>query len=275
MNPVESSQRLRVSVAAGICRVIVDNPPMNIFDEPLVGEISRLWDAAEASGDIAVVIFDSADPDFFIAHYNLLDLLAEPLAELPTRSGNFNRLLERIRLSRLVSIGILRGAARGGGSEFLLGLDMRFADRDRGVLGQPETALGILPAGGGTQRLPSLVGRARALEIMLGGLDIPADVAERYGYVNRALSADELDRHVDRLATAIASHPRDAVALTKAAVNKVTPWPVDIMADESLYLDLLRRVGSGDHRMRRALEEGAQTREGELAFESLMERIRD
>src|SRR5690554_6757747 len=175
----ESLNSLRVKVERGVAWVTIDHPPINLFDLPLFLELSQLVPLLEQDPEVRVIVFQSADPDFFIAHADVNWILTLPEAKPPklTQIGPFVALLERLRRMPKVSIGAIAGIARGGGSEFLLSLDMRFAARGKTRLAQPEVALGIIPGGGGTQRLAHLVGRARALEIVLGCGDVDADEA--------------------------------------------------------------------------------------------------
>ena len=253
--------------------ITIDHPPINLFDLALTRDLSDLVEHLESDGSTRVCIFKSADPDIFIAHYDLALLLGEPTDDVPVAPGGFNRLMERFRYLPQVSIGQIEGVARGGGSEFLLSLDLRFAALGRAMIGQPEVALGILPAGGGTQRLTRLVGRSRALEICLGCEDIPAHLAERYGYVNRAVPPEELEDLVVGLARRIASYPGGAIALTKASINAADQHSMEGYVSEATSLALAKRDGVAHRRMARTLELGAQTRAGELGFQEILREL--
>jgi len=187
----------------------------------------------------------------------------------------FHAMVDRYRTMPKVSIGAIAGRARGGGSEFLLGLDMRFAARGRAILSQPEVALGILPGGGGTQRLPRLIGRARAAEVILGCDDFDADLAERYGWVNRALPADELDGFVDRLAARIASFPAEAIALAKQSLSHADGDLVDGLIEEAHAFDRTLATKPAQERMRRFMELGGQTDETERDLGGFIEKLAD
>src|SRR5262245_7206861 len=178
---------LRVRTDAGVAWVTIDHPPINLFDLPLIQEMLRLGEELARDDAVRVVVFDSADPDFFIAHADvaLIQTLPTTPPPRPTRLGFFHAMVDRLRTMPKATIAKIEGIARGGGSEFVLSCDMRFGALGRCVLAQPEVALGIVPGGSGTQRLLPLVGRGRALEIILGCDDVPADVAERWGYLNR------------------------------------------------------------------------------------------
>src|SRR5205823_1209708 len=169
-----------------------------------------------------VVVVGSANPEFFIAHADVTLILGlprehreEPNAEL----GFFHALVDRFRTMPKATIAVIEGRVRGGGSEFVSSFDMRFASRDRALFGQPEVPLGIIPGGSGTQRLPRLVGRGRALEVILGGADVDGSLADEWGWVNRALGDVELWPFVDELAARIASFPANAIAAAKRSVD--------------------------------------------------------
>jgi enoyl-CoA hydratase/carnithine racemase len=264
---------LHVEVDGGVMTITIDNPPVNLFDVALARDLTDLIDQLETDEATRVCIFKSADPDVFIAHYDLALLLDEPRDDVPVAPGGFNKLMERFRYLSQVSIGQIEGVARGGGSEFLLSLDLRFAALGRALIGQPEVALGILPAGGGTQRLTRLVGRSRALEICLGCEDMPADLAEQYGYVNRSFPAEELEGFVIGLAKRIASYPASAIALTKAAINAADQHSMDGYVSEATSLALAKRDGIAHRRMAQTLKLGGQTRDGELGFQEILGRL--
>ena len=187
----EGYECLRVEAERGVAFVTIDHPPINLFDLALMGEVDRLGRELEGDDEVRVVVFQSANPEFFIAHADveLIRGLPSDVGPRPTELGFFHQAMERFRSMPKVTIGKIEGRARGGGSELLLALDLRFGAIGRCVLAQPEVAIGIIPGGGGTQRLPRLVGRGRALEIVLGCADFDAELAERYGWINRALPA--------------------------------------------------------------------------------------
>jgi len=193
----------------GVLFVTFDNPPINLLDLPMMLELDRLGKEIEMDDNVKVVVFDSANLDFFIAHVDVGVILQLP-TEVPPKEetlGFFHAMMDRFRTMPKVTIAKIEGRARGGGSEFVLSLDMRFGALGRAVLSQPEVAIGITPGGSGTQRLPRVMGRARALEVVLGCADLPADLAERYGYINRALPPGEIGPFVERLAYRIATFP--------------------------------------------------------------------
>jgi enoyl-CoA hydratase/carnithine racemase len=265
---------LSVCVARGRATIVVDHPPMNLYDAAVDADLERALDALEAEGTVRVVVVESADPEFFVAHYDVTAVLDEDTATLRTTTGGFTRLVRRLHEAPWVSIGKVRGAARGGGCELLLALDLRFGALGRAVLAQPEALLGILAAGGGTQRLPELAGRARALELLTTGLDVDAATAELYGLLNRAVPDGELDALVDSVADRIAAAPAQAVALTKLAVDTGTANSRSGFALEALLLDIAKRDSAVRRRLTRFLASGGQTRTGELDFARLLDQLR-
>ena len=186
---------------------------------------SLLFRDVEGRDDLAVIVFDSADPDYFLAHYDITDGNRSRIKSLPAGPTGFHPWLDvLVRLSRLpaVTISAIRGRARGAGSEFTLATDIRFASRERAVLGQFEIGIGAIPGGGPASRLPRLVGRGRALEILVGGEDFDGELAERYGYVNRAIPDKEFDGFIDRFARRVAAFDHQALMDIKYFVNRVS-----------------------------------------------------
>jgi enoyl-CoA hydratase/carnithine racemase len=259
---------LTTKLDRGVAFVTIDHPPINLFDVALMVELNRMGQELEADDDIRAVVFDSANPDFFIAHADveMIEQLPANETERPTELNIFHVLLERFRTMPKATMAKIEGVARGGGSEFLLALDMRFAALGKAVLSQPEVALGILPGGGGTQRLPRLLGRARALEVILGCNDFPADLAERYGYVNRALPSAELGPFVESLAYRIASFPAHAIAQAKRAVIGGESEVVDGLLGEAECFNATLGEDEARRRMRAFMEAGGQTPAFELAM---------
>jgi enoyl-CoA hydratase/carnithine racemase len=198
-------------------RVTLDHPPLNIFGPATIPQLDEVITALETEKDVKVVVFDSAVDGFFMTHY---DFLAKPeettsLPPGPMGLGPLNDMLVRLSRAPVVSIASIRGRATGVGSELALACDMRFASREKAILGHFEVGAGVVPGGGPMARLPRLMGRGRALEVLLGADDIPGDLAELYGYVNRSLPDSELDAFVEALATRIASFDKRALSETK------------------------------------------------------------
>jgi enoyl-CoA hydratase/carnithine racemase len=213
-------------------KVVFDYPPFNILDATIFEGLQDLLVRMNTSQTLRIVVFESASSDFYLAHFDLTGktgniTTAVGPSGLPILTDTFVGLTK----SPVVSIAKIRGCVRGGSSEFVLACDMRFASRENTRLGQPEVGVGVHPGGGGTERLPHLVGRGRALEIILGANDVDGDMAERYGYVNRALPDAELDSFVDGLARRIASFDRPAIAAAKRLVNEVSLPSADRLLD--------------------------------------------
>ena len=269
MEDLSSYKTLRVRIGGGVAFATIDNPPINLLDLELIQDLDRLGREVEQADDVRVVVFDSADPDFFIAHADVRLIQALP-REVPPKSkalSLFHQMVDRFRTMPKATIACIEGRARGGGSEFALSLDMRFGALGRAVLAQPEVALGILPGGSGTQRLPRLMGRSRALEVILGCQDFTADIAERYGYLNRALPPEELRPFVDDLAYRIASFPPEAIRLAKQAVLEAERDVGPGLLEEAHLFNQTLATDEAQNRMARFLELGGQTRELETASE--------
>ena len=229
----ESAIALRVvEETPAYWRVVFDYPPFNMVDATIFEGLQDLLSRMDASPNLRVVVFESANPDFYLAHFDLTGktgniMTAVGPSGLPVLMDTFVRLTK----SPVVSIAKIRGCVRGVSSEFVLACDMRFASRENTRLGQPEVGVGVHPGGGGAERLPHIVGRGRALEIVLGANDFDGDTAERYGYVNRALPDVELGGFVDALARRIASFDRRAIVAAKNLVNDVSLPSADRLLD--------------------------------------------
>ena len=258
---------LKIRIDQGVAFVTIDNPPINLLNMELLGEFSRLQRKVAKDNDVRVIVFDSADPDFFIAHFDV-SLLAVMPDKAPPRSDQLtgmHPICEAYRTMPKVSIAKLEGVARGGGSEFVLALDMRFGAIGKAILGQPEIVVGIIPGGGGAQRLPRLMGRSRAMEAVLGGVDFSAELAERYGYINRALPSDELTPFVEDLAYRIASFPTESIAIAKRAVLTALERPlIEGLLEEAYLFNQSCALPAAKERMNWFLQRDGQTREKEL-----------
>lgn len=269
---------LRVRVDDGVAFATIDNPPINLLDLRLIGDLDRFGQDLERAEDVRVAVFDSADEEFFIAHADV-ELIQRLPRELPPKAeslSGFHAMVDRFRTLPQATIACIEGRARGGGSEFALSLDMRFGALGQAILAQPEVALGILPGGSGTQRLPRLMGRSRALEVVLGCDDFPADLAERYGYLNRALPPEELRPFVEGLARRIASFPAEAIRLAKQAVLEADRDVVSGLIEEAHLFNQTLATPEAQERMTRFLKIGGQTRELEVSwdFDEVASRIR-
>ena len=215
-------------------RVTFDYPPLNIFGPQTIPQLNAIVTALETDPLVKVVVFDSAVEGFFLTHYDLLAKM-EDTTSLPAGPTGLQQLPDMLaRLSRapVVSIAMIRGRATGVGSELSLASDMRFASREKAVLSQWEVGAGLVPGGGPLARLPRLVGRGRALEIVLGADDIPGDLAALYGYVNRSMPDAELNGFVDALATRIAGFDKDAIRETKRFIDVASLPPDSEIAPE-------------------------------------------
>lgn len=198
----------------GHWRVTLNNPPINAIDDRMYDEFYDLVGEIEADPSLKVVTFESANSDFFIAHYSL----AEPRSRFGT--PRWIDAATRMAQSGVLSIALIRGRVRGGGSEFTLACDIRFASRERAIFGQPEVGTGLIPGGGALQRLPLVVGRSRAIEIVLGGDDFDADMAERYGWINRAIPEAKFDNFVSNFVRRILSFDQQALSTAKKTINQ-------------------------------------------------------
>ncbi len=215
-------------------RVVFDNPPLNIMGATMFHGLQELLARMDASSSLRVVVFESANPDFYLAHFDLSDI-AGSLGLMQSTDASVPTVLMdtfvRLTKSRVVSIAKIRGRARGVGSEFVLACHLRFASRENTVLAQVEVGSGVHPGGGGIERLAHLVGRGRALEIIIGSDDFEGETAERYGYVNRAVPDAKLDDFVDKLARRIATFDRRPMEAAKNLVNQVSLPPTDRLVD--------------------------------------------
>ena len=241
---VKSPQvRLR-RVSPSYVRVTFDNPPLNVMGPEFVLEIREILNTLEADEQLKVVVFDSAVEGFFLNHSDFLAKI-EGLTSIPqgpTGLEAWPDVLVRLTRAPFVSIALIRGRATGNGSEITLACDMSFASREKAILSQWEVGVGMVAGGGPMARLPRLMGRARALEVLLGSDDIRGDLAQAYGYVNRSLPDAELDGFVDALATRISSFDKWAIANTKRLVNSTLPPDVEIAAGWDTCINSLGRA---------------------------------
>jgi enoyl-CoA hydratase/carnithine racemase len=217
--------------------ITFSNPPINIFAPSTIVELGALMTDLEADPSVKVVVFQSANADFFIAHLDVAKAAAQPgVLDL------WRDFVLRLSSTPVVSIAKIRGRTRGIGNEFVLACDMRFASRQNALFGNPEVGVGLIPGGGALEWLPRLVGRSRALEIVLSADDFDADVAERYGWVNRALNDDELDSFVDTLVQRLASFDREVLAAAKAQINRFgTPTATELQSSNDMIFPMLAR----------------------------------
>jgi len=242
-------------------------PPMNLLGPELVRDLVTLIQSAEADDTVQVLVFTSADPDYFIAHVDL-DRIAEYRAEAAKLTGEASiaLLFHHLSASRLVTIAQIEGRVRSAGSEFVLACDMRFAARETAIFCQFEPAFGLLPGGGAAQHLTRLMGRARAIEVMLSAQDYSAELAERYGWINRALPAAELPGFVRALAHRVAGFPASGHSTVKERVNAIALAPVEDFRRDSDLFGQVVRTPEVQSRIRGAMARGLQTREAEMTL---------
>jgi enoyl-CoA hydratase/carnithine racemase len=258
-------EKLTVRKEGAVLFVEIVAPPMNLLGPELVRSLVSLIQQAEADETVQVLVFKSADPDYFISHVDVTKITEyrEEAAEL-TGEPSLAMLFRYLSRSRLVSIAQIAGRVRGAGSEFVLACDMRFAARESAIFGQFEPAFGVIPGAGGAQHLARLMGRARALEVMLSADDYDAELAERYGWINRAMSANSLDDFVRSIAHRIARFPAPGHAVVKDRVNAIALPPVeDIRRDSDLFAEGMR-TPAAQRVTAAAMKRGFQSRDGEM-----------
>jgi len=270
---------LTVTVRDGVATVLIDNPPINLMTSGLFRSLAKVSVDLSNDDDVRVVVLRSANPEFFIAHFDVAAILEFPTdgeAVEEPELGGFDRMCEAYRTMDKVTIAELRGRVGGGGAELSSACDMRFGDLETFQWNQMEVPLGILPGGGGTQRIPRLIGIGRAMEVVLGADDVDAETAERWGFLNRAMSGDSLSAYVDAVATRIASFPPAAVREAKRAVNASVERSLDEgLKYESYLFQVLLRDADAQPSMRQYLDAGGQTRDVELRIGSVMGELFD
>jgi len=224
--------------------ITFSNPPINMFVPETIVELGALMTELEADLSAKVVVFQSANPDFFIAHLDV-----SKATERPEVLDLWRDFVLHLASTPVVSIAKVRGRTRGIGNEFVLACDMRFAGRQSALFGNPEVGVGLVPGGGALEWLPRVVGRSRALEILLSGDDFDADIAERYGWVNRTLNDSDLDSFVDALARRLASFDREALGAVKSQVNRFgTPTASELQSSRDMFFSALAWPGQQTRR---------------------------
>jgi enoyl-CoA hydratase/carnithine racemase len=264
-------ETLIVRPEGAVLFVDIAAPPMNLLGPALVRDLVSLIAQAEGDNAIKVLVFKSADPDYFIPHVDVTKI-SEYRQEAARLVGeaSIGLLFRHLSASRLVSIAQIAGRVRAAGSELVLACDMRFAARESAIFAQPEPGFGAVPGGGGVQHLTRLMGRGRALEVMLSAQDYDAELAERYGWINRALPAKELDDFVSSLARRIAQFPAAGLVAVKERVNAIALAPVeDFRRDSDLFGEASRKA-EAQSRFQAAFKRGFQTREGEMDLSRLV-----
>jgi enoyl-CoA hydratase/carnithine racemase len=264
-------EKLTVTEDGAVLFVEIDAPPMNLMGPELIRDLISLMQKAEADSRIQVLVFRSSDPDFFISHVDVIKT-KENLDAVMKLNGeaSIGLMLHYLSTSRLVTIAQIEGRVRGVGSEFVLACDMRFAAQESAIFSQFEPAFGVIPGAGGAQHLPRLMGRGRALEVMLSAEDYTAELAERYGWINRSLPASELGKFVNSLAQRIAKFPASGRAIVKERVNATSlPSIDDFRRDTDLIYEAVRK-GDFQNWMQAAMNRGFQNREFELNLATML-----
>jgi enoyl-CoA hydratase/carnithine racemase len=257
-------EMLRIEHESGVATVTIDNPPLNVLNAELTRELASFTSRVASDEQIRVIVFKSADKDFFLSHSDV-HLFLEPDSEASRYALDaFRELTRRFRTWGKVTIAQIEGRASGGGSEFLEAADMRFAALGRTFISHPEVSLGFIPCKGGSQRLPPLVGRARALELILGGAFIGAETAEAYGLINRAFAPAALGTFVKKLALRIASCPEQTVRYAKQCVNACIEEQPRGFELERRRFDEIIRTPETQRRLHAYYEHVGQDRENEL-----------
>ena len=272
-------KRIRIETEGRLLTATLNNPPMNLITQELIGELAAFTDELAGDPEALVFVIKSADPDFFIPHAELAALYSMqpdvPPASLSETSPNsIHRICERIRTMDKVSIAQVEGRAGGGGAALVMACDMRFGAIGKAIFNNMAVPFGSVPGGGASQYMPRLIGRARSLELILGGIDLDAVTAERWGYLNRALPPEQIDEFVHSMASRIAASSPDAVRLTRVLVAGAEDRPVEEGLREESF-SLQRLMASDDSRasIRRFLEIGGETRDGEKRLDELLAEV--
>jgi enoyl-CoA hydratase/carnithine racemase len=269
-------ETLKVHRDGPVAAAEIRAPPMNLIGPALVRDMVAFIQQAEADGGLQVIIFKSADPDYFIAHVDIARIAEyrQETVKLTGGEASLGLLFRYLSASRLVTIAQIEGRARGAGNEFALACDMRFAARGKALFGQPEVGFGLLPGAGGIQHLTRLMGRGRALEAILSGEDFDADLAERYGWINCALPAEEIDSFVARLAQRIAGFPANARMLIKERINAITLAPAAEFSYDSGLFPQLAGGAESQSRSRQAMALGFQKRDAEMDLPRMLPELK-
>jgi enoyl-CoA hydratase/carnithine racemase len=267
--------RLHVAVEQCVVTAMIDNPPLNLLTPDLLSELDRLTTEVAADPDALVLVLKSADPDIFMTHAQFAGLYGLQPPAVPASAGDaeLNRvqvICERLRTMNKVTIAQVEGRAAGGSAAMVMACDMRFGSLGKAIFNTMSVPVGSVPGGGASQYMPRLVGYSRAMELILGGLDLDAATAERWGYLNRALESDRIGQFVTETARRIASCPPDAVRATKEVIA-MSDGPIEAGLREEAFR-FLRLFASGESRSSVAafLELGGETREGEQRIERLL-----
>ncbi len=265
----DNFNHLRVQREGTVLNVEIDNPPINLITIPLLLDFISLTKWAQDDEESTVLVLRSNVEGFFIAHFDVEALLSMNSEAASTSSSvtSFDELCLRFQKMNKVTICVIEGRVGGGGSEIAMACDLRFAATETAVMNQMEVPIGIIPGGGGTQRLPELVGYSRALELIVGGLDLDAATGEKWGYFNRALPKRELDEYMEKLLNRIASFNTESVRSAKEALQLTQPDLVPGLIAENAFFNSRNYSDSGVKLMRRFLQLGGQTKDQESRIE--------
>jgi enoyl-CoA hydratase/carnithine racemase len=257
----------KIEVKNAIAWVTIDNPPVNLIDMNFLEDMERFFTQVKTDDEVKVIVFQSADPEFFISHFDvtaLTDFPEEP-GPVATELSGWKKYFMEFRTLPKVTIAKIEGIVGGGGNEFVLSMDMRFGAIGKAVFSQTEAGVGIIAGGGGTHWLTRLMGRSRALEVMLGKMPYSAEMAERYGWINRALPADKIGQFIEMLAASIANVPAKTIALVKESVVVAEELPrKEAMLEEGHLFAIAASLQESKGQMNQALDSGLQTRDFEL-----------
>jgi len=267
--------RVKTTSEGRVVTAVIDSPPLNLITRELLDELGRLTTELVADPEPLVVVIKSADPDFFIPHAEFANLYSILPSEAPEVSdnvspNNIHQICERLRTMNKITIAQVEGRAGGGGAALVMACDMRFGAVGRAVFNNMAVPLGTVPGGGASQYMPRLVGRSRALELILGGIDLDAVTAERWGYLNRALPPEEIAAFVQTTARRIASCPPDAVRLTKRAIDAAGGAMEEGLREESFRFQQLMTSENSIANIKRFLSLGGETRAGEKRLGELL-----
>jgi enoyl-CoA hydratase/carnithine racemase len=269
-------ETLTVREDGAVLFVEIAAPPMNLLGPELVRDLVSLIQLAEADDAVQVLVFTSADPDYFISHVDVtrINEYRDEAAKL-TGEPSIALMFRHLSASRLVSIAQIEGRVRGAGSEFVLACDIRFAALESAIFCQPEQGFGTIPGAGGVQHLVRLMGRARALEVILSSQDYDAELAERYGWINRALPAGALGDFVSSLAHRIAGFPAAGHVTVKERVNAIALAPTEDFRRDSDMFGGAVRTPESQSRIQAAMMRGFQTRDAEMDLARMLGDLTD
>lgn len=266
---------LAVKVRGRVVVATINNPPLNMLTRDLLADLGRLTAEVANDPDALVLLLRSADPDIFITHAEFANLYAIQPSEIPTTSDSVSLnsvqvICERLRTMNKITVAQVEGRVAGGGAAMVMACDMRFGAIDKAVFNTMSVPVGSVPGGGASQYMPRLIGYSRALELILGGLDLDAVTAERWGYLNRALASDAIDAFVDATVHRIAMCPPAAVRLTKEVISMANGPVKDGLREENFRFRQLMASEASLASVRAFLDLGGETREGEMRIEQLL-----